>query len=227
MGLGLLPIASWLIVADLNSYIMSYTIVFFLYCVGFGITQKFRKTHIALDSGLIKAKEDGNIYDLNLVGFKLKVKPAIALEAIFTLAAFILIPIFWSLDIFDTAIAIGLFAVPLAFTIAGIIMRIKDPIANDNARSMQLLGMVLVFLMFALFGVALDVYMHWGWAILITFMYMLLSMVGVKLFPPCKRGCKCMGGNLGGKGRPFRTGCSNSPIDPMNLRNWRMYFRPW
>src|SRR4030042_5948668 len=120
-----LPLSGWLVVAPLNDFIIAFTGFFFLHSFGYGITHKFRKTYHALRDGLIHLEQGSSIYNLKNVDLGMRVKTALALEAVATLGAFCLIPIFWYLGIFDTAISVALLALPLPFTVWSIVTRIR------------------------------------------------------------------------------------------------------
>jgi 4-hydroxybenzoate polyprenyltransferase len=165
VGDALILLVGWLVVAPLSGLVIGFAAFFFVYAIGFGITVKFRKTFRALKDGLIRIEEGSSIYDLNTIGFKLKVKTAMALEAVTTLGAFVMVPVFWHLGIFDMGLSIGLLTLPLVLTIAGLVVRIRDP-ADSGARCALLIGMAWICIILTLFAVALASVLHWGFAIL-------------------------------------------------------------
>lgn len=183
LGLSLFPIVAWLIVAPFNDFIIAFAIFFFVWCFGFGITQKFRKTQLALNAGLIQRKQGDSIYDLNMVGFKLKIKTAMIIEAVMLLGSFVLIPIFWHLQIFDSVLSIALLAVTLPLTILGLILRIKDPI-NNSARCNKPLGLAWIFIILILFATSVSSLIHWSLAILACFVFIIGFPLLVKAIHP-------------------------------------------
>ncbi len=194
LGVALLPIFAWLIVEPsltaINGFIIAFAAFLFLSSFGFGITIKFRKTLLALNSGLIQ--QSSNLYDLGTVGFKLKVGTATALEGITTLGAFILVPIFWHLGIFDMALSVALLSLPLPFAVLAIAMRIKDPVKNGET-SVWLLGLAWVFVILSLLAVALASVIHWGFAVLSCILFLLVFSLFVRIVHPW--GCKSPSGH--------------------------------
>lgn len=170
LGVAILPVVAWLSVEPSltakHGFILALA-AFFLVCnLGHGVTQKLRKTFVALDSGEVKLEQGRSVYDLPTVGFKVKVKNAIALEAAASLGAFALVPVFWHLGIFDTALSVGLLTLPLALTMAAVGLRLKDPIKN-RARSMRFMILAWAFIVASLLGAALATIVHWGIAVLV------------------------------------------------------------
>lgn len=165
LGCALLPISGWLLVAPLNDFIIAFAVFFFIHSLGYGITHKSRKTFHALSQGLIQPEQSANTYNLKTVDLGLKIRTALALEAVTTLGAFILIPIFWHLEIFDKTLSIGLLTLPLVFTALSIAIRIKDPIKNgQKGVAFMTMGWALIILIF--FAVALTSLIHWSFVIL-------------------------------------------------------------
>lgn len=191
LGLTLFPIVAWLIVAPFNDFIIAFAAFFFIWCFGFGITQKFRKTDLALDARLIQLEEGSSIYDLSTVGFKLKVKTAMTIEIVMLLCSFILIPIFWYLDIFSAAFSIAILAINLPLTIWAVILRIKDPIKN-SPRCNKPLGLVWISIILILFATSLSSLIHWGFAILACAVVVVGFPLLVRIIHPW--GCKGLGG---------------------------------
>lgn len=169
LGEALLLIVGWLLVeASLTAqdgFIIAFAAFLFLYTYGFVITLKFRKTYLALNAGLIEAEQDSGICSLRTVDLGMKVKTAVALETTTILGAFILVPIFWHLEIFDMPLSIGLLALSLPLTLAGIVLRIKGPIEN-SVRVTQLITLGWILVHFLFFAVALNSLVHWGYALL-------------------------------------------------------------
>lgn len=156
-------IFAWLAVSTLNVFIIAYAGSFFLHELAFGTTNQLRKTSEAVRSGVIKV-EEGSIYNTRTV-IKLKLKTAVALEAIAGLGAFILIPIYWHLGIFDMPLSVALLTLPLIFMILAVVFRIKDPIGNYR-KCEQFMGMSVLFMVFSFLGVALAGSLHWAYIIL-------------------------------------------------------------
>ncbi|MBM3156866.1 MAG: hypothetical protein FJ004_06235, partial [Chloroflexi bacterium] len=191
LGLALFPVVAWLIVAPFNDFIIAFAAFFYVWCFGFGITQKFRKTHLALNAGLIKLKPGENIYDLNTVGFKLKVKTAMTVEAVMLAGSFILVPVFWHLGIFDSTLSIALLALPLPLTILGLFLRTKDPLHN-SPKCNKFLGLAWIFIILILFATSVSSLIHWGFAILACLIFIIGFPLLVKLIHPW--GCKGLAG---------------------------------
>lgn len=176
LGSALVPIVAWLCVEPSltvkNGFIIAFAAFLFLGSFASVIPMtKLRKTFDALNCGQIQVEESGSVYNIRTVGLKLKVKTAIALEVIAGLGAFILVPIFWHLGIFDMALSIALLTLPLAFTILAVVLGIKDPVRNAR-KCEQLVGMASLFIVLSFFAVALTSVVHWGFAILACFVFL-------------------------------------------------------
>ena len=170
--------AAWLVVEPSltakDGFIIAFASLLFLFSFGYGITVKFRKTFHALNSGLIRVDEGGSVYDVRTVGLGLKVKAAMALEAVTTLGAFsVLVPIFWHLGIFDATLSIGLLAVAFPTAVFAIAVRVKDPVEN-SPKCLVFMIMAAVDIGLVLFGVAVTSYIHWGFAVLACIVYLLV-----------------------------------------------------
>lgn len=139
-----------------------------------------------MNHGLIQVEQGGSIYNLSTVGFKLKVKNAVALEAIATLGAFILVPIFWHLGIFDMALSIGLLTLPLAFTVLAMVLRIKEPV-NNSQKCMLFMTMAWTFIVLLLFAVALASLVHWGFVILACIVFLIGFLLLTRTIHPFGR----------------------------------------
>lgn len=180
IAFALLPIAGWLIVEPSltaqGSLIIAFAALIFLHSYGLGITLKFRKTLLALDSGLIQEKQDYSIYNVNTVGFKLKFKTAMHLEQLTSLGAFILVPIFWHLGVFEAPLAIALLALPFPLTALALILRIKDPLRNSSKYKV-LMTLSWILIVVTLLGFGLATIMNLGFAILIC----MVSLAGFPL----------------------------------------------
>lgn len=165
LGMALAVIVAWLAVAPLNVFIIAFAAFFFLHFVAFGTTNQLRKTFVALNCGQIQVEEGSSVYKISTV-IKLKVKTAVALEAIAGLGTFILIPIYWYLGIFKMPLSVALLTLPLAFMILAVVFRIKDPVRNAR-KCEQFMAMTSLFIVFSFLGVALaGIGVHWGFAIL-------------------------------------------------------------
>ena len=163
IGVALIPIAAWLAIAQLNSYIIAFTVFFLLHSYGYGITYKFRKTFHALRAGVIRLGQDSDVYNIRSVGLGLKVKTAMALEAISSLGSFALVPIFWYTGIFDAMLSIGLLTAPLVFTVVTIALRIKDPVGNST-KCIVAMTAAWMFIILTLFAIALTDGLQWHWS---------------------------------------------------------------
>lgn len=176
LGLALLPVVAWLSVEPSltaqNGFIIAFAVLLFVHSFGFEITLKFRKTYHAFNAGLIRPQEDSSVYNISTVGLRLKVRTAMAIEALTTLAAFALVPIFWHLRIFDMALLIGLLALPLPLTALAVVLRMKDPIKNAR-KCMFFMSMAWVLIVLLLFAVALSSLIHWGFALLACIAFVL------------------------------------------------------
>ena len=195
LALALLPIAGWLIVEPSltarNGFIVAFAAFFFLASFALGITLKFRKTLLALADGLIEIKQGSDLPHLSTVGLGLKLRTALALEDITSLGAFVLVPVFWHLGIFDTALSIGLLALPLPLAVLAMILRIKDPLKNSTQyKVLTTLSWILIVALF--FGVALASAVHWGFALLACIAFLTGFPILTKIVHPW--GCKSPGG---------------------------------
>lgn len=186
LGMALLPVIGWLTVASLDKFIIAFAIFLFLHGLGFEITNKFRKTSHALKHDLIQDNQQDNIYNLNTVGLRLKVKTAMIIEAITSLGTFILVPIFWHFEIFDASLSIGLLTLPLVFTVLVIVLRMKDPVAN-GPKCMILMTMAWISIVLILLGVALTSLIHWGYSILICLAFIIVSLILIRTIYPFGR----------------------------------------
>lgn len=170
LAFALLPIAGWLIVEPSlmakNGFIIAFTSLLFLHSYGLGITLKFRKTLLALDSGLVSTKQEGDLYQLSTIGFGLKFKTAMYMEAITALGAFILVPVFWLLGVFDAAFSIALLALPMPLTALAMIIRMKDPRKNSSSYKV-LMTLSWILIVVTLLGYGLSNLIPWGFASLV------------------------------------------------------------
>jgi hypothetical protein len=170
IAFALLPIAGWLIVQPSltasNGFVLAFAGILFLHSYGLGITLKFRKTLLALDSGLIQLAPQGGLRGLNTVGFKLRFSAAMTLEEITSLGAFILVPVFWSLGIMDASISIALLALPMPLTALAMILRRVDTVRYSSKYKVLMTlswGLIVVILL----GAGAATYMHWALAALV------------------------------------------------------------
>jgi predicted membrane channel-forming protein YqfA (hemolysin III family) len=86
------------------------------------------------------------------------------------LGAFILVPIFWHLGVFDAALSIGLLALPLPLTVLCAILRVKDPVENSQKCALFMtMAWVLIGLM--LLAVGLTDHIHWSLVSLACFVF--------------------------------------------------------
>jgi 4-hydroxybenzoate polyprenyltransferase len=180
VAFALLPIAGWLIVEPSltarNGFVIAFASLLFLHSYGLGITLKFRKTLLALDSGLASTKKDSDLYKISTIGFGLKFKTAMYLEALTALGAFILVPIFWYQGVFEAAFSITLLALPLPLTALAMILRMKDPVKNSSIyKVFMTLSWILIVV--TLLGYGLASVIPWGIASLIC----VICLVGFPL----------------------------------------------
>jgi len=177
LGIALKPIVAWLVVepslTEKNGFIIAFAAFLFVECFAFQISMtKLRKTFDALRSGVIQIEKGGAVNNIRTSGLKLKVRTAIALERIVGLEAFILIPIFWYLGIFEMPLSVALLTLPLAFMILTVVFRIKDPVGNTR-KCEQFMGMVYSFTILVFFAVALASVIHWAFAILLSIVFLI------------------------------------------------------
>lgn len=178
-----LPLSGWLVVAPLNDFIIAFTAFFFLHSFGYGITHKFRKTYHALRDGLIRLEPGTSVYNLGNVDLGMKVKTALALEAIATLGAFCLIPVFWHLGIFDTALSVALLGLPLPFTVWSIVIRLGKPIENVQ-KGVMFMTMSWALIILCFFAVALATLIPWGFAILACIVFLIIFALLLRTVHP-------------------------------------------
>jgi len=185
IGIVLLPIVGWLSVEpSLNVFIIAFAGFFFVHNLGMEITlTKFRKTFDALMGGHIQLEEGQSIWDLKTIGLGLRVKTAVAIEAIMGLGAFILVPIFWYLGIFDMALSIALLTLPLVFTTLTVVFRIMNPVKNTR-KCEQFGGMNYLFIPLLFMAIALTGILHWGFIILACIAYMLVFLLLFRVVHP-------------------------------------------
>jgi len=165
LGFALTVIVAWLCVASLNNFIIAFVAFWFVVSLPWALSMtKLRKTFDALMGGHIQLEEGKSVWDLKTVGF-ISVKTAVVFEVIVGLGAFIMVPIFWHLGIFNMPLSVTLLTLPLAFQILTVVFRLKDP-ANNTRKCEQFAGMACAFVILSFFGVALASVVHWGFAIL-------------------------------------------------------------
>ncbi|MBM3157322.1 MAG: hypothetical protein FJ004_08580, partial [Chloroflexi bacterium] len=154
LGMALLPIVGWLLVASLNKFIIAFALFLFIHGIGFEVTNKLRKSSHALGRGHIKENQKDDVYNISTVGLRLKVKTSMVIEAATTLGAFILVPVSWHMGIFDAPLSVGLLTLPLILTVVVIVLRIKAPLGNAP-KCMLFMTMAWIFMALTLFAVAL------------------------------------------------------------------------
>jgi hypothetical protein len=194
IAFALLPVAGWLIIQPSitasNGVILAFAAVLFLHSYGLGITLKFRKTLLAIDSGLIQfAPQRGSLHNLNTVGFNMRFGIAMGLEEITSLGAFILIPVFWSLNIMNANLSIALLALPMPLTLLALILRRLEPVGNSSKYKVLMTlswGLIVVILL----GTGLTTFMHWIPAALICIAALTGFPLLVKIVHPW--GCKSL-----------------------------------
>lgn len=175
LGLALLPIAAWLSVAPLNDFIIAFAGFWFVYNLGLGVTIKLRKTNEALNADQIRVEEGDSLNKIHTVDLKLKFETAKAIEAIATLGAFILVPIFWYLGIFGMPLSLGLLTAPLALTVVAIILRTKAPV-NNGLKCVVCYTMAWIFIMLSLLAAAITTLTQWGFAILACIFVLIVAL---------------------------------------------------
>src|SRR4030042_3746559 len=127
----LIPIAACLLVGPLNSFMLAFAAFIFVGTFGANIsTGQLRKTAEAFTHGLIKVENGESICNIKTIGLRVKFKTAMALEAIAGLAAFILVAVFWHLDIFPVVLSLALLGLSLPFTLLTVLFRITSRIGN-------------------------------------------------------------------------------------------------
>ena len=187
IAFALLPIAGWLIVEPSltakNGFMLAFAALLFLHSFALGIMLKFRKTFLALDSGQISIKPGSNLYNIKTVGLNLKYKTAIRIEELTAISTFILVPIFWHLEIFDAALSIGLLAGPLPLTVLAISLRIKHPLKNSSKyKALMTLAWILIVVL--LLGVGLSQLLHWSFATVTCLIFLTGFPLLVKIVHP-------------------------------------------
>lgn len=193
VAFALLPVAGWLIAGSSltasNGFILAFAGILLLHSYGLGITLKFRKTLLALDSGQLELARGSSIYDLNTVGFNLRFGTAMGLEEITSLGAFILIPIFWSLGIMDTALSVALLAVPMPLTALAMILRRLDPVGNSSKYKV-LMTLAWGLIVVTLLGAGIASFVHWSYAVPICISVLAGFPLLVRIVHPW--GCKSL-----------------------------------
>jgi len=187
LGCTLLPISGWLVIAPLDNFIIAFASFFFIHSFGYGITHKFRKTFHALSHGIIRPEQGNNTYDTKTIDIGLRLKTSLTLEAAFSLGAFVLVPIFWHLDIFDAPLSIGLLTLPLVCTAASLTIRVKDPVKNAQM-GVMLMTIAWALIILLLFATALASLIHWGYVVLACIVFLFAFAVLLRTVHPftCK-----------------------------------------
>jgi 4-hydroxybenzoate polyprenyltransferase len=167
LGITTIIIASWLLVesslVERSGFILAFGAFLFALCFPLALSlTKLRKTFDALARGYIQVEIGRSVWALKTSGIGLSVRSVVAIEAVVGLGAFILIPIFWHLGIFDMALAISLLTLPLTFMILTVVLRISDPVRNTR-KCEQFAGMTLMFSILSFFAVGLTSVLHWNW----------------------------------------------------------------
>jgi 4-hydroxybenzoate polyprenyltransferase len=164
----LIPIAACLLVGPLNSFMLAFAAFIFVGTFGANIsTGQLRKTAEAFTHGLIKVENGESICNIKTIGLRVKFKTAMALEAIAGLAAFILVAVFWHLDIFPVVLSLALLGLSLPFTLLTVLFRIKSRIGNAQ-KCVGFAGVAALLATLSFFSVALTNVLdwHWGYAII-------------------------------------------------------------
>ena len=172
----LIPIAAYLlVVGSLDTFVIAFAALLFVGTFGANIsTGQLRKTAEALTHGLINIEKSVSMCNIRTIGLGAKLKTAVALEAVASLIAFILVGIFWYLDIFPMVLSIALLASSLPFALLTVLFRIKNPVGNAQ-KCVQFAGVAALFVMLSLFSVALidGLQWHWGFAILACIVFLI------------------------------------------------------
>jgi len=159
----LIPIAACLLFGPLDSFTIAFAAFLFVATFGANIsTGQLRKTAAALTHGLIKVEGNGDICDIKTIGLRVKLKTAMALEAMAGLAVFILVGIFWHLDIFPMVLSIALLSLSSPFVVLTVLFRLKSRISNAQ-RCVEFAGVAALLAMLSFFSVALINVLHWHW----------------------------------------------------------------
>ena len=187
LGDALLLLVAWLVVEPSltaqDGFILAFCGFFLLHALGAGLALKFRKTFHALSTGLIRVEKGDSVYNLDVIDLKLKVKTATAFESIVTLGSFILIPVFWHLDIFDMPLSVGLLTLPLLLTAMGVYLRLKDPV-NNSQKCAVFMGFAWAFIILIFFAVTLSSIINWGWVTLTCFGYIAGAILMIRTMQP-------------------------------------------
>jgi len=163
----LIPIAAYLLIGSLDIFIIAFAILLFVGTFGANIsTGQLRKTAEALTHGLIKIEESVSICNIKTIGLGVKFKTAMALEAIASLTALILVGIFWHLDVFPMVLSIALLASSSPFALLTVLFRIKNRVGNAQ-KCVEFAGVAALFVMLSFLSVALTTVLHWHWGFVI------------------------------------------------------------
>lgn len=164
----LIPIAACLLFGPISKFMMAFAAFLFVATFGANIsTGQLRKTAEALTHGLIKIEEAGSICNIKTVGLRVRLKTAMALEALAGLTVFVLVGVFWHLDIFPMVLSIALLGSSFPFVLLTVLLRIKSRIGNAQ-KCVGCAGTAALFAMLSFFSLALisGLHWHWGFAIL-------------------------------------------------------------
>lgn len=193
VAFALLPVAGWLIAGSSltasNGLILAFAGILLLHSYGLGISLKFRKTLLALDSGQIEVVHGGSLRDLNTVGFNLRFGTAMGLEETTSLGAFVLVPIFWWLGILDTTLSVALLSVPMPLTALAMILRRIDPVKNSSTYKV-LMTLAWGIIVVTLLGAGLASFVHWSIAVLVCVAVLAVFPLLVRIVHPW--GCKSL-----------------------------------
>jgi 4-hydroxybenzoate polyprenyltransferase len=163
LATALIPIAACLLFGPLSEFIIAFAAFLFVATFGANIsTGQLRKTAAALTHGLIKLEESGSICNIKTVGLRVKLKTAMALEAMAGLTVFVLVGIFWHLDIFPMVLSIALLGLSSPFVLLTVLFRIKSRVSNAQ-KCVEFAGAAAMLAMLSFFSVALISVLHWHW----------------------------------------------------------------
>jgi len=183
----LVPLAGWLVVerslTAQDGFIIAFAAFFFVHLVAFSTTVKLRKTFENLKGGRVQVEEGKGVLAFRTSGLGIRVKTAVAVETILGLGAFVLVPIYWHLDIFSRELSIALLTLPLAFMALNALFRIRNPLGNAYKCAFSM-GMTCIFIVFSFLGAALADLMHWGFIVLVFFFFIAVYAILQRITRP-------------------------------------------
>ncbi len=109
----------------------------------------------------------------------MKLKTAMALEATAGATAFVLVGIFWHLDIFPMVLSIALLGLSFPFMALTVLFRVKSRIQNAP-KCVEFAGVAALLATLSFFAVALTNVLHWHWGY--ALMASIAFLLGFALF---------------------------------------------